>query len=104
MNKFNLFIVTREHQTLTAKNAMESLLMELTAKTDVTAMYNSAESWGQFQYWTIETAMERHEVSAIAHQILNDFHGDDDRPWYATGHHPRRVRRYHVVRVSVYDC
>lgn len=103
MNKFDLFIVTREHQTLTANSAIESLLMELTAKTDVTAVYNSAESWGQFQYWTIETALDRHEISTIAHQILNDFTGDDKFPWYATGHHPRKIRRYHIVRVSVYN-
>lgn len=103
MNNFDLFIVTRENATLTAKSAMENLLVELTAKTDVTAVYNSAESWGQFQYWTIETSLDRHEVNAIAHQLLNDFSGDDDRPWYAPGHHPRRIRRYHIVRVSVYD-
>lgn len=103
MNKFDLFIVTREHHTLTAKNAMESLLVELTAKTDTTVIYNNNESWGQFQYWTIETTLDRHEISAIAHQILNDFTGDDDRPWYSAGHHPRKVRRYHIVRISVYD-
>lgn len=98
-----MFIVTRERQTLTANSAMESLLMELTAKTDVTAVYNNNESWGQFQYWTIETTMDRREVNAIAHQILNDFSGDDHLPWYCTGHHPRKIRRYHIVRVSVYD-
>lgn len=104
MNKFDLFIVTRERQTLTAKNAMESLLMELTARTDVTAVYNTNESWGQFQYWTIETALDRHEINAIAHQILNDFSGDDKLPWYCAGHHPRKVRRYHIIRVNVCDC
>lgn len=103
MNKFDLFIVTRECQTLTANSAMESLLIELTAKTDVAAVYNNNESWGQFQYWTIETTMDRHEVSAIAHQILNDFSGDDNLPWYCTGHHPRKIRRYNIVRISVYD-
>lgn len=103
MNKFNLFIVTRERYTLTAKNAMESLLMELTAKTDATVIYNNDESFGQFQYWTIETALDRHEINAITHTILNDFSGDDKLPWYSAGHHPRKIRRYHIVRVSVYD-
>ena len=103
MNKFDLFIVTREHHTLTANGAVESLLVELTAKTDATVIYNSDESWGQFQYWTIETALDRHEINTIAHQILNDFSGDDDLPWYATGHHPRKIRRYHIIRVNVCD-
>lgn len=103
MNKFDLFIVTREHHTLTANNAVEDLLMELTARTDMTAIYNNNESLGQFQYWSIETTLDRHEVSIIAHQILNDFSGDDDLPWYAAGHHPRKIRRRHIVRVSVYD-
>ena len=103
MNKFDLLIVVRRSSSLTAKSATESLLMELTAHTDVTAIYNENESWGQFQYWTIETSLDRLEISAIAHQILNDFTGDDDRPWWAAGHHPRRIRRYHIVRVSVYD-
>ena len=103
MNKFDLLIVVRRSSSLTAKSATESLLMELTAQTDVTAIYNENESWGQFQYWTIETSLDRLEISAIAHQILNDFTGDDDQPWWAAGHHPRRIRRYHIVRVSVYD-
>lgn len=103
MNKFDLLIVVREANALTAKSATESLLMELTAQTDVTAIYNENESWGQFQYWTIETSLERHEINAIAHQILNDFTGDDDHPWWAAGHHPRRIRRHQIVRVSVYD-
>ena len=50
MNKFDLLIVVRRSSSLTAKSATESLLMELTAQTDVTAIYNENESWGQFQY------------------------------------------------------
>ena len=103
MNKFDLLIVVRRANTLIAKSVTEDLLMELTAKTDATVIYNENESWGQFQYWTIETTLNRLEINTIAHQILNDFTDDDDRPWWAAGHHPRRIRRYHIVRVSVYD-
>lgn len=103
MNKFDLLIVVRRANTLIAKSVTEDLLMELTAKTDATAIYNESESLGQFQYWTIETSLDRHEINAIAHQILNDFTDDDDRPWSAAGHHPRKIRRYQIVRVSVYD-
>lgn len=104
MNRFDLFIVTRGQNTLADHAAVHSLLMELTASTDITAVYNETESLGQFQYWNITTTLDRQEVSAIAHKILNNFEGDDKYPWWAAGYHPRRVRRHRIVRVSVYDC
>lgn len=82
MNNFELFIVTRECHTWAAKIAVQNLLLELTIKTDVTAIYNNDESWGQFQYWTIKTALDPHEIRTIVRQI----------------HHHRQI-----VRISVYD-
>ena len=82
MNNFELFIVTRENHTWTAKSAVQNLLLELTTKTDVTAIYNNDESWGQFQYWNIKTDLDPHEIRTTVRQLR---------------HH------HQIIRISVYD-
>lgn len=100
MNKLSMFLTVRRPVNLAVKNALESFLMELTAQTDITAI-RSDESLGQFIYYNLTTELNDGEVSKIAHQILNNYHGDDDKPWWDRGYHPKRLRRYLIVRCYV---
>ena len=95
-----LMITVRNFNKVAARNAVDSLLMELTAQTDITA-FRSADSWGQFLYYELSTNLQAHEVSRIAHDILNNFDGDDDGPWYTTGNHLRKLRRHLIIRCYV---
>ena len=89
MNKLSMFLTVRRPVSAATKAAIESFLMELTAQTDITAMWSN-NSLGQFIYYDLTTTLNDGEVSRIAHQILNNY--DNDR---------KRIRRYLIVRCYV---
>ena len=101
MNKLTMFLTVRKPVNVATKHAIETFLMELTAQTDITATWSN-DSLGQFIYYDLTTDLNNSEVSRIAHQILNNYNGDDDKPWWASGYHPKRIRRHLIIRCSVY--
>jgi len=102
MNKLTMFLTVRRPVNAATKHAIETFLMELTSQTDITAV-RSDDSLGQFIYYDLTTDLQAYEVSRIAHKILNSFDGDDDKPWWASGFHPKRIRRHLIVRCSIYN-
>lgn len=90
MNKLSMFLTVRKSVNVATKHAVESLLMELTAQTDITAVY-SDDSLGQFIYYNLTTDLQDCDVSRIAHQILNNYHDDDNK----------RNRRRLIIRCYV---
>lgn len=100
MNKLTMFLTVRKPVNAATKHAIETFLTELTTQTDITAM-RSNDSLGQFIYYDLTTDLNDGEVSRIAHQILNNFDGDDDGPWWANGFHSKRMRRYLIFRCYV---
>ena len=101
MNKLTMFLTVRRPVNIATKHAIETFLMELTSQADITAI-RSDDSLGQFIYYDLTTDLQDSEVNRIAHKILNNFDGDDDKPLWGSGDHPKRMRRYLIVRCSIY--
>lgn len=89
MNKLSMFLTVRRPVSAATKAAIESFLMELTAQTDITAMWSN-DSLGQFVYYDLTTDLSADEVSRIAHKVLNNY--EDDY---------KRFRRYLIVRCHI---
>lgn len=100
MNKLTMFLTVRRPVNAATKHAIETFLMELTSQTDILAV-RSDDSLGQFIYYNLTTNLQACDVSHIAHNILNNFDGDDDQPWWASGFHPKHMRRYLIFRCYV---
>ena len=100
MNKYSMFITVRRPHDLCSKRAVETFLQELTAKTDMTVIYNN-DSMGPFLYYDITTDMTREAVSREAHAVLNDF-GAETGAWYDRGN-VRMYRRYLITHCSIHE-